>query len=83
MNKKQLDTLSSSLSKAINPTARKIEATAKILEHIEPLPVVFKQPHDTDPRTPSKCVRLSPTQSRGALWGARRPLLLWKTPWPK
>ena len=42
MNKKQLDSLSSTLSKAINPTARKIEATAKILEQIEPLPVVSK-----------------------------------------
>jgi hypothetical protein len=49
MNKKQLDILSSSLSKAINPTARKIEATAKILEHIEPLPVVFRQAHDAEP----------------------------------
>ena len=34
MNKKQLDSLSSSLSKAINPAARKIEATAKILERL-------------------------------------------------
>jgi hypothetical protein len=43
MNKKQLDSLSSSLSKAINPAARKIEATAKILERIEPL-LVLSQP---------------------------------------
>ena len=42
MNKKQLDSLSSSLSKAINPAARKIEATAKILERVEPLPVLSK-----------------------------------------
>jgi len=42
MNKKQLDSLSCTLSKAINPAARKIEATAKILEQIEPLPVVSK-----------------------------------------
>jgi len=42
MNKKQLDSLSSVLSKAINPAARKIEATAKILEQIEPLPVLSK-----------------------------------------
>ena len=40
MNKKQLDSLSSSLSKAINPTARKIEATGRILERVEPLPVL-------------------------------------------
>ena len=46
MNKKQFDNLSSSLSKAINPAARKIEATAKILEHIEPLPVVSKPTHE-------------------------------------
>jgi hypothetical protein len=60
MNKKQLDSLSSTLSKAINPAARKIEATAKILEQIEPLPVVSKpirescaapldQPGETEP----------------------------------
>jgi len=42
MNKKQLDSLSSSLSKAINPAARKIEATGKILARVEPLPVVSK-----------------------------------------
>ena len=42
MNKKQLDSLSSSLSKAINPTARKIEATGRILERVEPLPVLSK-----------------------------------------
>jgi hypothetical protein len=46
MNKKQLDSLSASLSNAINPAARKVEATAKILEHIEPLPVVSKSTHD-------------------------------------
>ena len=46
MNKKQLDSLSSTLSKAINPAARKIEATAKILEQIEPLPVVSKPVRD-------------------------------------
>jgi hypothetical protein len=46
MNKNQLDNLSASLSKAINPAARKIEATAKILEHIEPLPVVSKPTHE-------------------------------------
>jgi hypothetical protein len=40
MNKKQLDSLSSSLSKAINPTARRIEATGRILERVEPLPVL-------------------------------------------
>ena len=40
MNKKQLDSLSSSLSKAINPAARKIEATGRILERVEPLPVL-------------------------------------------
>ena len=67
MNKKQLDSLSSTLSKAINPTARKIEATAKILEQIEPLPVVSKpireagaatldQTGETEPATePDSC----------------------------
>lgn len=47
MNKKQLDSLSSTLSKAISPTARKIEATAKILEQIEPLPVLSKPIRET------------------------------------
>src|SRR5689334_1023245 len=42
MNKKQLDSLSSSLSKAINPAARKIEATGRILERVELLPVLSR-----------------------------------------
>jgi DNA-binding Lrp family transcriptional regulator len=46
MNKKQLDSLSSSLSKAINPAARKIEATAKILERVEPLAILSKASQD-------------------------------------
>ncbi len=46
MNKKQLDSLSSSLSKAINPTARKIEATGKILERVEPLAIISKASQD-------------------------------------
>ena len=56
MNKKQLDSLSSTLSKAINPAARKLEATARILEHIEPLPVVSKPIHEVSasPATPGK-----------------------------
>jgi hypothetical protein len=49
MNKKQLDSLSSSLSRAINPAARKIEATAKILERVEPLPVLSKAQEIADP----------------------------------
>ena len=72
MNKKQLDSLSSTLSKAINPAARKIEATAKILEQIEPLPVVSKaigepraamldQPAETEPATrPDYCPESGP-----------------------
>jgi len=51
MNQKQLDSLSSSLSKAINPAARKIEATAKILERVEPLPVVSKPNEEIADRT--------------------------------
>ena len=49
MNKKQLDSLSSSLSKAINPAARKIEATGRILERVEPLPVLSKASQLADP----------------------------------
>ena len=43
MKKVQFDALSESLSKAINPAARKREATARILEQIEPLPIFGKQ----------------------------------------
>jgi hypothetical protein len=39
MKRAQLDALSKSLSKAISPVARKQEATAKILEQFEPLPI--------------------------------------------
>src|SRR4030095_13048901 len=46
MNKKQLDSLSCSLSKAINPAARKIEATAKILRRVEPLAILSKASQD-------------------------------------
>ncbi len=64
MNKKQLDSLSSSLSRAINPAARKIEATAKILEHIEPLHVVGRHnreepsspTHSAQPEEPAKTI---------------------------
>ena len=61
MNKKQLDSLSSTLSKAINPTARKIEATAKILEQIEPLPVVSKPQNSA---TLTKWERLTDCRAR-------------------
>ncbi|MFN8009445.1 MAG: hypothetical protein U0V70_20915, partial [Terriglobia bacterium] len=42
MKRQQLDALSESLSKAINPVARKQEATKKILEQFEPLPLPGK-----------------------------------------
>jgi hypothetical protein len=71
MNKKQLDSLSCTLSKAINPAARKIEATAKILEQIEPLPVLSKaiqegcaaldHPAEAEPGTrPDSCPESGP-----------------------
>ena len=62
MNKKQLDNLSASLSKAINPAARKIEATAKILERIEPLPVVSKLTQEVP--TPSAVGAIDPQLDR-------------------
>jgi len=43
MKKEQFDALSESLSKAINPAARKRDATARILEQIEPLPIFGRQ----------------------------------------
>ena len=42
MKRAQLDALSDSLSKAINPTTRKQEATTKILEQFEPLPILSR-----------------------------------------
>jgi len=42
MKRTQLDALSESLSKAINPVLRKQEATTKILEQFEPLPLFGK-----------------------------------------
>src|SRR2546428_385485 len=42
MKRVQLDALSDSLAKAINPTARKQEATTKILEQFEPLPILSR-----------------------------------------
>ena len=42
MKRGQLGALSDSLNKAINPTARKQEATTKILEQFEPLPILSR-----------------------------------------
>jgi len=54
MNKKQLDSLSCSLSKAINPAARKIEATGRILERVEPLPVLSKSAQEIGDPVPAR-----------------------------
>ena len=64
MNKKQLNTLSASLSKALSPPSRKkIELSARIIDQVQPLPsIVSSQPssesaHDAPPqhrgRTPA------------------------------
>jgi hypothetical protein len=70
MNKKQLDSLSSSLSKAINPAARKIEATGRILARVEPLPVVSKPAQPTVDQVPTHAghaeVDSKPNSSPGA-----------------
>ena len=42
MNKRQLNSLSASLSKAISPAVRRIDATARILDQVEPLAVVSR-----------------------------------------
>jgi hypothetical protein len=78
MNKRQLDSLSASLSKAINPAVRKVSATARILEQVEPLPVVsrsrssdstsYHDPHKPVSEQPPVHVQ-APTNN------------LWKTPW--
>ena len=54
MNKKQLDSLSSSLSKAIKPTARRIEATGRILERVEPLPVLSQLTQESADPVPAR-----------------------------
>ena len=84
MNKKQLDSLSSSLSKAINPAARKIEATGRILERVEPLPVLSKPSQRLQIQYQIEGTMLkqmpigsSPLRFRGC------GCCLWKTPQPK
>ena len=79
MNKKQLDSLSSTLSKAINPAARKIEATAKILEQIEPLPVVSKPIREDGAATLDQTGEAEPDYKARLL---QLCMLLWKTAWP-
>ena len=83
MNKKQLDSLSSSLSKAINPAARKIEATAKILERVEPLPVLSYPQEIADP-VPGRADNVEADANRHVSIAFRGcGCCLWKTPQPK
>ena len=66
MKKAQFDALSESLSKAINPAARKRDATARILEQIEPLPIFGKtgrapsSSEEPEPDNPDTGVKLIP-----------------------
>ena len=84
MNKKQLDSLSSSLSKAINPAARKIEATAKILERVEPLPVLSKaSQRSADPVAGRVDAMLKPIPIGTSPLRSEAVDRLWKTPQPK
>jgi hypothetical protein len=46
MKKDILNNLAQSLDRAINPIARKVEATTRILERVEPLPVVNRSAED-------------------------------------
>jgi hypothetical protein len=44
MNKKQLNTLSASLSKALSPPSRKkIELSARIIDQVQPLPGIVSR----------------------------------------
>src|SRR5258706_14363474 len=54
MNNKQLDSLSFSLSRAINPSDRKIEATGRILERVEPLPVLSQLTQESADPVPAR-----------------------------
>ena len=83
MNKKQLDSLSSTLSKAINPAARKIEATAKILEQIEPLPVLSKPIREACAETLDQPGQTEPVTGPDSYPGSESVLLLWKTARPQ
>ena len=82
MNKKQLDSLSSTLSKAINPAARKIEATAKILEQIEPLPVLSKPIRDAGAATLDQTGETEPATGPDSCPAQGLCMSLWKTAWP-
>jgi hypothetical protein len=50
MNKKQLNTLSASLSKALSPPSRKkIELSARIIDQVQPLPGILSRVANTEP----------------------------------
>jgi hypothetical protein len=50
MNKKQLNTLSASLSKALSPPSRKkIELSARIIDQVLPLPGIVSRAANTEP----------------------------------
>ena len=50
MNKKQLNTLSASLSKALSPPSRKkIELSARIIDQVQPLPGILSRSVNSEP----------------------------------
>jgi hypothetical protein len=50
MNKKQLNTLSASLSKALSPPSRKkIELSARIIDQVQPLPGILSRAANSEP----------------------------------
>jgi hypothetical protein len=64
MNKKQLNTLSASLSKALSPPSRKkIELSARIIDQIQPLPGIVSRAANTEPEQKPFPPQLSKTTS--------------------
>ena len=53
MKRMQLDALSQNLSRAISPSTSKQNATTRILEQFEPLPIL-RPPQGVSPATPPK-----------------------------
>ncbi len=59
MKSQQLSELSANLNRAINPVARKRDATARILDQIEPLPQLIKPVIQPSPARLAECANLA------------------------
>src|SRR5688500_12773853 len=65
MNKKQLNTLSASLGKALSPPSRKkIELSARIIDQIQPLPGIVSRSVGNEPKCRDSAGQLGKTEAR-------------------